>query len=270
MKANPLDETLDVGVESCRIFFDQRELHRKTDFVGVVHDFAPGVERIFIREVDLNPEQLFWLYFSPAKQKAAADAEAGNGCLTPLDRPFPTRWQVYLLAGSILALGTVVATVPKALMAYFFVGLSVNAHYYLTTPLPTLFTGNTAAEGALTIPLALLPGALLLGSVLLVSNRGTGSFRPVSPVVFVVVAEGIGACERLESHVRSGVLWRPVHFAYHPHVTIAHDLPDSVLEGALGELADWSADFEVDRFSLYEHVAGAWVAQRTFRFGTAG
>ena len=33
---------------------------------------------------------------------------------------------------------------------------------------------------------------------------GTGTFRPVSPVVFVQVSKGISACERLERAVRSG------------------------------------------------------------------
>jgi 2'-5' RNA ligase len=39
--------------------------------------------------------------------------------------------------------------------------------------------------------------------------RGTGSFRPVSPVVFVALATGIAGCERLASGVRSVVLARP-------------------------------------------------------------
>jgi 2'-5' RNA ligase len=29
--------------------------------------------------------------------------------------------------------------------------------------------------------------------------RGTGTFRPISPVVFVVVVEGISSCEQLEA-----------------------------------------------------------------------
>ena len=32
--------------------------------------------------------------------------------------------------------------------------------------------------------------------------RGTGTFRPVSPVVFVSVVAGIGDCERVEARVR--------------------------------------------------------------------
>ncbi|WP_246210582.1 2'-5' RNA ligase family protein [Nocardioides piscis] len=34
--------------------------------------------------------------------------------------------------------------------------------------------------------------------------RGTGTFRPVSPVVFVTVVEGISGCEQLAKAVRRG------------------------------------------------------------------
>ena len=96
--------------------------------------------------------------------------------------------------------------------------------------------------------------------------RGTGTFRPVSPVVFVVLAEGIAACEMLETRVRAGVLWRPVLFPYHPHVTVAHDLPADLLDAAMEDLADYQATFTVDRFAGYEHLDGAWVPDREFTF----
>jgi 2'-5' RNA ligase len=96
--------------------------------------------------------------------------------------------------------------------------------------------------------------------------RGSGTFRPVSPVVFVAVAEGIAACEMLETRVRAGVLWRPVLFPYHPHVTVAHDLTPAALDASLEELAGYTADFTVDHFVLYEHVDGAWMSDRDFAF----
>ncbi|MFI5099831.1 MAG: 2'-5' RNA ligase family protein [Actinomycetes bacterium] len=96
--------------------------------------------------------------------------------------------------------------------------------------------------------------------------RGSGTFRPVSPVVFVAVAEGIAPCEMLETRVRAGVLWRPVLFPYHPHVTVAHDLAPPALDAALEELAGYAADFTVDHFVLYEHVDGAWMSDRDFVF----
>ena len=94
--------------------------------------------------------------------------------------------------------------------------------------------------------------------------HGTATFRPVSPVVFVSLAEGIADCERLENAVRSGVLWRALHFNYHPHVTVAHEVPDDALDAALVELADYDVTFTVDRFTLYEHVDEKWLVRREF------
>ncbi|WP_114202731.1 2'-5' RNA ligase family protein [Janibacter anophelis] len=85
--------------------------------------------------------------------------------------------------------------------------------------------------------------------------RGTGSFRPVSPVVFVQVAEGIPMCERLEQAVRRGPVTRDLEFPYHPHVTIAHAIADAGLDRAFEELAHFDAAFEVGEFHLYEHGA---------------
>lgn len=98
--------------------------------------------------------------------------------------------------------------------------------------------------------------------------RGTGTFHPVSPVVFVSVAMGISDCERVEEGVRSGPLARELLFPYHPHVTIAHDLPAAVLERAFDALAGYEVRFPVWGFSLFEHgLDGVWRPQRDFTFG---
>ena len=55
--------------------------------------------------------------------------------------------------------------------------------------------------------------------------RGTGTFRPISPVVFVQVSGGLADCELLEKAVRRGPLKRKLDFYYHPHVTVAHHVP---------------------------------------------
>jgi 2'-5' RNA ligase len=98
--------------------------------------------------------------------------------------------------------------------------------------------------------------------------RGTGTFRPVSPVVFVQLVEGIGGCERLERAVRNGPLKRSLQFYYHPHVTVAHHLPDEALDRAFTELADFECRFRVEEFHLYEHGNdGVWRTRRAFGFG---
>ncbi|MGN6330590.1 MAG: 2'-5' RNA ligase family protein [Motilibacteraceae bacterium] len=100
--------------------------------------------------------------------------------------------------------------------------------------------------------------------------RGTATFRPVSPVVFVQLAQGIAECERLEEQVRSGPLARETAFNYHPHVTVAHHLPDEALDRAFAELADYDVEFEVWGFSLFGHGPdGVWRPQRDYVLGQA-
>ncbi len=98
--------------------------------------------------------------------------------------------------------------------------------------------------------------------------RGTGTFNPVSPVVFVSVALGISDCERVEARVRSGPLARDLAFPYHPHVTIAHDIPVDTLRRAFDEMATYDVRFRVWGFSLFEHGAdGVWRPQRDYPLG---
>jgi 2'-5' RNA ligase len=101
--------------------------------------------------------------------------------------------------------------------------------------------------------------------------RGSGTFRPVSPVVFVPLAQGISECERLEAKVRSGPLERDVRFPYHPHVTVAHDLPPDALRRAFDAVRGYEACFRVWGFTLFEQdVDGTWRPQRDFVFGGGG
>ncbi|MGI8434032.1 MAG: 2'-5' RNA ligase family protein [Nocardioidaceae bacterium] len=83
--------------------------------------------------------------------------------------------------------------------------------------------------------------------------RGTATFRPVSPVVFVNVTEGISSCELLAEDVRTGPLDQQLAFPYHPHVTVAHHLAEPDLDRAYEALADYDCAFDVDSFHLYEH-----------------
>ncbi len=95
--------------------------------------------------------------------------------------------------------------------------------------------------------------------------RGTGTFRPVSPVVFVTVVRGISSCEQLAMTVRRGPLATDLVFPYHPHVTVAHDLEDELLDRAFDELSDFECLFDADHFLLYAHDAEVgWQPTREF------
>jgi 2'-5' RNA ligase len=97
--------------------------------------------------------------------------------------------------------------------------------------------------------------------------RGSGTFRPVSPVVFVPLVQGISECERIEAQVRSGPLQREVTFPYHPHVTVAHEVSEQQLDRAFEDLADYDARFRVWGFTMFEKGRdNVWRPQRDFPF----
>src|SRR5579885_2067319 len=85
---------------------------------------------------------------------------SGSGRTECVERQY-LRGIVYPTVGSVLVIVTMLAGTDRALMAYTVVGLSVDAHYYLTTPLPALSTGITS-PGAVYVPLTVVPGTILL------------------------------------------------------------------------------------------------------------
>ncbi|KUH35957.1 MULTISPECIES: 2'-5' RNA ligase family protein [Streptomyces] len=100
---------------------------------------------------------------------------------------------------------------------------------------------------------------------------GTGTFRPLSPVVFVQVIEGGSACARLQQRIRdaSGPLVRELQFPYHPHVTVAHGIAEEAMDRAYADLADFEAEWTVCSFALYEQGADAvWRKLHTYDFGS--
>jgi 2'-5' RNA ligase len=101
--------------------------------------------------------------------------------------------------------------------------------------------------------------------------RGSSTFRPVSPVVFVPLVHGISDCERVESKIRRGPLGRELNFPFHPHVTVAHDVGEQMLDRAFAELATYEGRFRVWGFTMFEQGRDkVWRPQRDFPFGRAG
>ncbi len=99
---------------------------------------------------------------------------------------------------------------------------------------------------------------------------GTGTFRPLSPVVFVQIVEGAEACTWLQKQVRdaSGPVARELQFPYHPHVTVAHSISEEAMDRAFAELADYEADWPCTGFALYQQGADAvWRKLRDYAFG---
>ncbi|WP_394249763.1 2'-5' RNA ligase family protein [Arthrobacter pityocampae] len=98
--------------------------------------------------------------------------------------------------------------------------------------------------------------------------HGTGSFRPVSPVVFLRLVEGFEECVDLHGRLQAGPLERELAFPFHPHLTVAHDVSDAGMDAAETELGTFEARFEVRSMGLYEHVpSGLWKLREELHFG---
>ena len=107
-----------------------------------------------------------------------------------------------------------------------------------------------------------------------------GTFRPVSPVVYLGLRSGAQECDRLQMRVRDrrGPLARSLSFPFHPHVTLAHEVADEDLDLAAREGAELVMDFTVTKLHLYRHlerspqpgrtdVEGAWEVAAAFAVG---
>ena len=99
--------------------------------------------------------------------------------------------------------------------------------------------------------------------------RGTGTFRPVTEVVFVTLAVGISECELLAEAISAADdIDRDSRFPYHPHVTVAQDVSSEALDAVFEDLAGFSARFDVDSFTLFSHGGeGPWQPRRDYPLG---
>ena len=110
-----------------------------------------------------------------------------------------------------------------------------------------------------------------------------GTFRPVSPVVYLGLRSGAEECDRLQVRVRDrrGPLARSLSFPFHPHVTLAHEIAEDGLDTAARKGADLTMDFTVTELHLYRYRSrsarhsgsrcpaseGGWDVVAAFAFG---
>ncbi|MER7476839.1 2'-5' RNA ligase family protein [Streptomyces sp. NPDC126510] len=134
----------------------------------------------------------------------------------------------------------------------------------------TLLPPTEVDESALPAVEAHLAEVAAAGRAFPMRLSGTGTFRPLSPVVFVRVAAGAEACTLLQQQVRdpAGPAARELQFPYHPHVTVAHGIDEAAMDRAFEELSGYEAEWPCTGFALYEQGAdGVWRKLRDFPFG---
>lgn len=100
-----------------------------------------------------------------------------------------------------------------------------------------------------------------------VEINGTGTFRPVTPVVYLRVDKGYEECAQLHRDLNTWDLVSASPFEYHPHVTLAHAVADADLDRAQHTLRTYRASFLVDHLAVYEGDAhGEWHARERVSF----
>lgn len=100
--------------------------------------------------------------------------------------------------------------------------------------------------------------------------RGTATFRPKTPVVYVPLLEGGRSCAKLAAAVRSGPLDVELTYPYYPHVTVAHNVSDEALDAAAEALADVDFGFLVSHVRLdVQRSDGSWSPHTTFEFSAS-
>ncbi len=143
-----------------------------------------------------------------------------------------------------------------------------DAQAHKVPPHVTLLPPTQVAESDVNEVLRHLTDVAAVATVFEMHLNGTGTFRPISQVVFVTVASGISYCELMEADLRSGPLERDIEFPYHPHVTVAHDVPEQMLDEVYDGLAGYDVRFTVDAFTAFEQDAdGCWRPSEHFPFG---
>jgi 2'-5' RNA ligase/8-oxo-dGTP pyrophosphatase MutT (NUDIX family) len=113
----------------------------------------------------------------------------------------------------------------------------------------TLVPPQTVAERDLDRAVRLVERAAAEAVPFLVELAGADTFLPDAPVAYLAVREGGPALQALEVALQEPPLDRRTH-PFHPHVTVAQDLPDDRIEAAAAELAGFRAAFPVREIAL--------------------
>lgn len=97
--------------------------------------------------------------------------------------------------------------------------------------------------------------------------RGSNTFRPLSPVIYLNVVQGAEQCVELHEKLQVGPLEHAPEFEFKPHLTVAHDLDDDAMDRAEREMVDFAATFEVTSIGLFDCSQGGWTLREELALG---
>lgn len=98
---------------------------------------------------------------------------------------------------------------------------------------------------------------------------GVDSFRPASEVVYLPLVEGAERCVQLHDALLADQLCDESSFGYHPHLTIAQNVPAADLDAAQAALSGIELDFEVSAVQLFDTRGGQWNLSEELLLGRA-
>jgi 8-oxo-dGTP pyrophosphatase MutT (NUDIX family)/2'-5' RNA ligase len=113
----------------------------------------------------------------------------------------------------------------------------------------TLAPPQSVPEEQVPAAIALVDQAAAAGVPGVVALHAAATFLPDSPVTYLDVAGGGPALAALEAALRAEPLSRRTH-PFHPHVTVAQELPPADLEAAAAELGNFHAAFPLREIAL--------------------
>jgi 2'-5' RNA ligase/8-oxo-dGTP pyrophosphatase MutT (NUDIX family) len=113
----------------------------------------------------------------------------------------------------------------------------------------TLAPPQSVPEEQVPAAIALVDQAAAAGVPGVVTLHAAATFLPDSPVTYLDVAGGGPALTALEAALRAEPLSRRTH-PFHPHVTVAQELPPADLEAAAAELGNFHAAFPLREIAL--------------------
>ncbi|MGA7205458.1 MAG: 2'-5' RNA ligase family protein [Specibacter sp.] len=129
----------------------------------------------------------------------------------------------------------------------------------------TLVSGR--ADGSWTQAAEHVRAIAAAGNPFTIALRGTGTFAPISPVVFLRLEQGVEQCVKLHELLLDGPVEHLVEFEFSPHLTVAHDLDDDTMARAETAMADFAAEFEVRSIGLYDYSQGGWALREELNLG---
>jgi 2'-5' RNA ligase/ADP-ribose pyrophosphatase YjhB (NUDIX family) len=118
----------------------------------------------------------------------------------------------------------------------------------------TLVPPQSVPDEQLPAAVTLVDRAAAGAAPAVVTLRGAATFLPGSPVTYLAVDGGVTALAGLEAAMRADPLERRTH-PFHPHVTVAQELPARRLEEAATELTGFRASFPLGGIALMAQQA---------------